>query len=104
MSYTNRRRVNWKVVALLIEIVLLVAVSVVMIVLNGINITFNIIPMVIVTMVIVFCLILTLSMIRYDYMRSNRSEFKETNLPLYTDQTTMLAHDMRDESEGRKSE
>ena len=72
-------------------------------ILDGVGINTSIWPKIIITGVYLFALTLTLSLIRYDVMRDIRSDFKNTNLPLYTDQTTMICHDLVDEARGEES-
>ena len=99
MSHRYRRR-NPKVIALIVEIVILVVGFIVLSILDGMGIKLNMIPFVIAAGVLIFLLILTLSLIRYDAMRDIRADgsFKGTNLPLYTDSTTLQGHDIREEN------
>ena len=53
---------------------------------------------VVVVAILIFALVLTLSLIKHQSMRDIRETFKESNLPLYTDQQTMLLHDIVDEA------
>ena len=64
------------------------------------GIKFNMLPFLIAAGVLIFLLVLTLSLIRYDAMRDIRADgsFKGTNLPLYTDNTTLQGHDIREEN------
>ena len=98
------KRTNPKVVALIIEIVLLVGVAITASILDSLKKLPNMIPVVVITLVLVFALVLTLSLIRYDSMRDIRADgsFKGTNLPLYTDETTLLGHDIKDEGDETK--
>jgi len=94
MKYRSR---NPKVIALIIEIVLLLLASLTLLILDTVGVTIPIVPVLIVFGVLLFAFILTLSLIRYDSLRSIRKYFKETNLPLYTDSTTLMGHDIKDE-------
>ena len=96
--YTFRRR-NKKIVALIIEIALLVTLFTILTILDGIGVQFNMIPFVIIMGVIIFALFLTLSLLRYDAMRDIRTDdsFKSSNLPLFTDPTTLQGHDIVEE-------
>ena len=102
MNKRYTRRHNPKKIALIIEIVLLVAMLLVFQILEGVGIKINYIPIIIITSVLLFALLLTLSLIRYDSLREIRSNFKDTNLPLYTDPTALLGHDIKDEEERNK--
>lgn len=93
----KNKRINKKYVALIIEISLLVICGVVILVLDAVNKQINIFIWVAIYSVLVFALILTLSLIRYERLREIRSDFKDTNLPLYTDNTTLMGHDIKDE-------
>ena len=93
----KNKRINKKYVALIIEISLLVICSVVILILDAVNKQINIFIWVAIYSVLVFALILTLSLIRYERLREIRSDFKDTNLPLYTDNTTLMGHDIKDE-------
>ena len=98
MNYKYRRH-NPKVIALIIEIALLVIASIVTLVLNSCRVSIPVVALVIVFGGIIFSMLLTLSLLRYDAMRDIRADgsFKGTNLPLYTDQTTLLGHDIKEE-------
>lgn len=96
MKYPYRRH-NPKVIALIIEIVFLVGFEITALILDNIGKPMNWILLLVVTLVLIFILILTLSLIRYDSMRDIRESFKETNMPLYTDQTALMGHDIKDE-------
>ena len=104
MKNEYRRKTNPKIVALIIEASLLIIGVVVVLIFDAVKKPLNIIPVVIVSGVLVFALFLTLSLIRYDAFREIRSDFKETNLPLYTDPTTMICHDLIDEAEEKKKD
>ena len=94
MKYRSR---NPKVIALIIEIVLLFLSALTLLILDSVGVSISFIPVIIVFGILLFALILTLSLIRYDSLRSIRKDFKETNLPLYTDSTTLMGHDIKDE-------
>ena len=47
---------------------------------------------------LLFSLVLTLALIRNERFREIRSTFKESNLPVYTDNSTMMLHDIVDEN------
>lgn len=96
------RRHNPKFIALIIEIVLLIAFSITALVLDETGKPMNWVFLLVIILVLIFSLVLTLSLIRYDSMRNIRDTFKETNMPLYTDQTTLMGHDIRDEENNRK--
>ena len=96
MKYRSR---NPKVIALIIEIVLLFLSALTLLILDSVGVSISFIPVIIVFGVLLFALILTLSLIRYDSLRSIRKDFKETNLPLYMDSTTLMGHDIKDEEE-----
>ena len=98
MKYPYRRH-NPKVIALIIEIVLLAGFELTALILDSAGKPMNWILLLVVTLVLIFILILTLSLIRYDSMRAIRETFKDTNMPLYTDQTTLMGHDIKDEEE-----
>ena len=93
------RRRNPKVIALIIEIALLIVGGITAMVFDSIGKPIHWIVLVVFGSILIFALILTLSLIRYDAMRDIRAEqsFNKTNLPVYTDQTTMLCHDLIDE-------
>ena len=99
MKYYKRR--NPKVIALIVEIVLMIVFAIVILIFDQVGKPLFWIPIVIVFAVLIFSLFLTLSLIRYDSMRDIRADgsFKGSNLPLYTDQTTLQGHDIKDESE-----
>ena len=99
MKYYKRR--NPKVIALIVEIVLMIVFAIVILIFDQVGKPIFWIPIVIVFAVLIFLLFLTLSLIRYDSMRDIRADgsFKGSNLPLYTDQTTLQGHDIKDESE-----
>ena len=96
MKYRSR---NPKVIALIIEIVLLFLSALTLLILDSVGVSISFIPVIIAFGVLLFALILTLSLIRYDSLRSIRKDFKETNLPLYTDSTTLMGHDIKDEED-----
>ena len=52
--------------------------------------------------ILMFSFVLTLSIIRNERLREIRSDFKNTNLPLYTDNTTLLCHDIKDEEQNHE--
>ena len=94
------RKVNLKIVALIVEIVLMLLTVAIVLIFDSINKPINMIPIIVIIGVLLFCLILTLSLIRYDAMRDILSSdvFKD-NIPLFTDQETLICHDLKDESE-----
>ena len=95
------RRFNPKIIALIIVIALLLILSIVVLILNNNNISLPVIPLLLVYALLIIALVLVLSLIRYDRLREIRSDgqFKSSNLPLYTDKTTLLCHDIKDEAE-----
>lgn len=97
----NYKKVNAKVVALIIEISLLIICGIIVLILDGMKKQINIFIWVGIYSVLIFALILTLSLIRYERLREIRTNFKETNLPLYTDNTTLMGHDINDERENK---
>ena len=90
-----------KVIAAIIEGALLIIGVHVILILDFCGIKVPILPIIIVAGVLIFALILTLSLLRYDSLRDIRETFKETNLPLYTDKTTLQGHDIKDEEENK---
>ena len=100
MKHPYRRR-NPKVIALIIEIVLSAIGGIVLLVLYVNKTPLNVPVTLIITGVLLFSIILTLSLIRYDALRDIRADgtFKGSNLPLYTDQTTLQGHDIIEERE-----
>ena len=100
MSKYYRRR-NPKIITLIIELVLLGIDVIVWLILENTLKKFNYLPLLIIAAVLIFFFILTLSLMRYDALREIREDgsFKSTNLPLYTDNTALMGHDIRDENE-----
>ena len=100
MKHPYRRR-NPKVIALIIEIVLSTIGGIILLVLYENKTPLNVPVTLISTGVLLFSIILTLSLIRYDALRDIRADgtFKGSNLPLYTDQTTLQGHDIIEERE-----
>ena len=96
------KRVNSKLIALIIEISLLIICGIVILILDSFKIQLNIFIWVAIYAVLIFALLLTLSLIKYDRLRELRSNFKDTNLPLYTDSTTLMGHDIKDEEENHE--
>ena len=92
------RRHNPKFIALVIEISILVIFIITGFVLEGIGKPIHWTVLLVFTGVLLFAIFLTLSLIKYDSIRDIRESFKDTNLPLYTDQTTLLGHDIKDEN------
>ena len=101
MKYKFHRH-NPKVVALIIEVALFVVGITVLLILEGVGVNISFWPKVILTGVFLFVFVLTLSLIRFDAMRNIRTGFKDTNLPIYTDDTTLLGHDIIDEIQNEK--
>ena len=95
----SHKKVNKKIVALAIIVFLLVACGVVILILDAIKRQINIFIWVGIYSALLFALVLTLTMIRYERLREIRKDFKNTNLPLYTDNTTLLVQDIIDEKE-----
>ena len=93
------RKINPKFVAFIVILGLILVLSIVVIVMDTIKKPLPILPIAITYLVLVLIMIVILSMLRYDFMRNIRGTFKETNLPLYTDQTTLMCHDIKDEAE-----
>ena len=103
MRNKYRSKINPKYIALIIEIGLLLISTITFSILDGLNVKLNIIPIVIVSVVLIFALVLTLSLIRFDSLRDIRSsDVNKDNLPIYTDNTTLLGHDLKDESEKKE--
>ena len=100
MGYRYRRR-NPKVIALIVEIVLFLVFMLILLILYEKEVKLNVPVTLIITGVLLFSILLTLSLLRYDAMRDIRADgsFKGTNLPLYTDSTTLQGHDIREENE-----
>lgn len=94
MKYKKR---NPNKIALIIEIVLFIIGLLIYVILESIGIKINYIPLLIIFGIWLFSFLLTLSLIRYESLRNIRESFKDSNLPLYTDQTTLLGHDLKDE-------
>lgn len=103
MRYKYHRH-NQKIIALIIEVILFALAIITILILEGVGVKVSIWPKIIVTGIFLFAFILTLSLIRYDAMRDIRTNFKETNLPLYTDQTTLTGQDIIDETKNKKSD
>jgi len=99
MSYKYHRR-NPKTIALIVEIILLLVSGITCMILGGVGVNLPWIPIVIIFAVLMFAFLLTLSLLRLDAMKDIRADgsFKNTNLPLYTDQTTLQAHDIIEEN------
>ena len=95
------KRRNPKVIALIVEIVLMVVFAVIILIFDQVGKPLFWIPVVAIFGILIFLLFLTLSLLRYDAMRDIRADgsFKGSNLPLYTDSTTLQGHDIKDESE-----
>ena len=95
------KRRNPKVIALIVEIILMVVFAIIILIFDQIGKPLFWIPVVAIFGILIFLLILTLSLLRYDAMRDIRADgsFKGSNLPLYTDSTTLQGHDIKDESE-----
>lgn len=98
----KHRRRNSKIIALIVILLLLLSGGITLLILDNIGVKLNYIPILIVTGVLVFSLLMVLSLIRYDSLREIRTGFKETNLPLYTDSTSLLGHDIKDENKEDK--
>ena len=96
MKYKKR---NSKIIALIIVIVLFLIGFLIYVILESIGININYILILIIFGILLFSFILTLSLLRYESLRNTRGNFKDSNLPLYTDQTTLLGHDLKDEEE-----
>lgn len=99
MSYKYRRH-NPKKIALFIEIGLMVVGGIIALIFDQIGKPLYWVPVVIVFSILMFAFFLTLSLIRFDAMRDIRADgsFKGSNLPLYTDSTTLQGHDIKDEA------
>ena len=109
MKNEFRSKSNPKIVALIIEIALLVLGSIFILIWYGIGKTLEIIPVMIISLSLLLALIVTLILIRYDSIRELRRHGyfgnKEENkifLNIYTDSTTLMGHDLKDESEESK--
>lgn len=100
MKYKKR---NPKIIALIIEIVLFLIGILIYVILESIGIKINYILILIIFGILLFSFLLTLSLIRYESLRNIRENFKDSNLPLYTDQTTLLGHDLKDEEEKKNN-
>ena len=97
------RRTNPKVIALIIEIVLFVVGSIVAYIFSSVGKPINNVVLLVGAGIFIFALLLTLSLIRYDAMRDIReSDINKDNVPIYTDNTTLLGHDIKEESERDK--
>ena len=98
------RKLNPKVIALIIEASLFAMGYIVLFILYKNGVEINYIPVLAVTLVFIFVIVVTLSRIRYDAMRDLRgSDVYQDNVPIYTDDTTLLAHNIIDETEKDKS-
>ena len=99
------KHINPKIVALIIEIVILVVGFITLSILDGVGVKLKMVPILIVTVVTIFALVLTLSLLRFDAMRDIRADgsFKGSNLPLFTDQTTLQGHDIVEENSDNHS-
>ena len=100
MKNPYKKRINWKIIAVIIEISIFVVGAITVLVLDSLKIKYNKIPFIVISAVLLFILVLTLSVVRYDSfraIRSNKEAFKD-NMPIYTDQQTMICHDLIDEN------
>ena len=104
MNYKYRRH-NPKTIAIIVEISLMALFGILIMILDGVGIKLPWIPVVIVFVVLMFSLILTLSLLRYDAMRDIRADgsFKGSNLPLFTDHTTLQGHDIVEEKNKKEN-
>ena len=109
MKNEFRSKPNPKIIALIIEVALLVAGSIFVSIWYGMGKTLEIIPVMIISLSLLGALVFTLILIRYDSIRALRKEGyygnKEENkifLNIYTDSTTLMGHDLKDESEERR--
>ena len=104
------RRTNPKNIALIVVISLLAIGGITLLILDGMGVKLNMIPVIIISGVLTFSLILTLSLIRYDHIREIRSdqyidkENKRVFMTIYTDQITNICHDLKDESEHKNND
>ena len=104
MKKSYRPKPNPKVIALLIEIGLMISGAVFLMVWYSLGKTLVFWPTIVISVVLLFALIITLNLIRYDAIRAIRSEHyinkekKNVFLTLYSDQTTNICHDLIDES------
>ena len=95
-----KKTINYKIIALIIEVVILIGFASLSYVLEKINKPINIWVVVVICGTLMFLISLTLSIIRYDSMREVRKDDAyKGNLPLYTDKTTLICHDLKDERE-----
>ena len=99
MAQGYKKKRNKKYIALIIEISLIIVCSITGSILDALKKQINIFIWVAVYAVLLFSLLLTLSLIRYERFREIRTGFKDTNLPIYTDNTTLMGHDIIDEQE-----
>ena len=100
MTYKYKKRINPKIIALIIEAFLIIAWVVIIFIFNNAGIIINNVLLISITVVLIFALLLTLSLIRYDAMREIRlSDMFKDNVPIYTDRTTLIGHDLKDEAE-----
>lgn len=99
MKYYRKKR-NPKVIALFIELALSLIGFIVLFIYYKNGIQLNIAATLIITGILLFSIVLTLSKIRFDAMRDIRSDgsFKQSNLPLFTDETTLIGHDIKEEN------
>lgn len=103
MKHSYRKKANPKVIALIVEISIFSVGMTILSILYYNKVEINYIPVLVATLILLFAIVLTLSRIRYEALRDIRADgtFKQTNLPLYTDETTLIGHDMKDEHENR---
>ena len=94
-----------KVIALVIEAALLFIGFIVAFICSSIGYPINYIILIVYFGVLIFAALLTLSLISYDRMRDIRSsDLHKGNLPIYTDRTTLLGHDIKDEERKKKDD
>ena len=99
-----KRRLNSRVIALIIEVSLLFIGSIVVLIFDQMQKPLPILPVVIIAGILIFSLVLTLSIIRYESLRDIRSsDVYKGNLPIYTDRTAMICHDLKDEGENHQN-
>ena len=96
MAYYRRR--NPKIIAVIVEVVLMIIMAVIILVLDNIGKSVPMYTTLIVYGILLFSFFLTLSLIRYDAMRDIReSDINKDNVPIYTDRTTLICHDLKDD-------
>ena len=107
-----KKKLNPKIFALIIELVIFVVAAVFLYIYHYVFKQPLIIwPIVIITVIWIFALVITLSRIRYDSIRELRSSGYYTDndnnrifLNIYDDNTSLTCHDLKDENSVDKKE